>query len=331
VRLSFVKTPSWAAIRSALATRQVLLLAGLSFSLFWVYLPTVRELFYQWSTDSQYSHGYLVPAFALFLLWLRKEPWAKVVPGVYPWGLLLIFVGGLLRFVAGYIYFDWLDAFSLLPCLAGLAVFLGGRQALQWSWPAIAFLVFMIPLPFQLKMALGLPLQRIATIGSSYTLVTLGLPALAEGNTILLNDVQLGIVEACNGLSMLMIFFALTVAVAILIERPLWEKSLIVLSTVPIALVANVIRISVTGILHQTVSHSLADLVFHDLAGWLMMPLGLGLLWIELKLLSRILIPTPAKPGLLPVVKVPETKPAIGKPQKRLEKAEKKLAIPRPM
>src|SRR5436305_589397 len=79
------------------------------------------------------------------------------------------------------------------------------------------------------------PLHGIATVSSTFLLQTLGLPALAEGNVILLNDVHIGIVEACSGLRMLVIFFALSTAVALLTRRPLWEKVVVALSAVPIA------------------------------------------------------------------------------------------------
>jgi exosortase/archaeosortase family protein len=100
-----------------------------------------------------------------------------------------------------------------------------------------------------------------------------------------MGDVSIGVVEACSGLSMLVIFFFLSAAVATLVPRPLWERLLVVVSAIPIALAANITRIIVTAVMHK-VSHYWADLVFHDLAGYLMILLGLGLLWVELRLLS---------------------------------------------
>ena len=89
---------------------------------------------------------------------------------------------------------------------------------------------------------------------------------------------------------MLVIFFALSTAVALLSRRPLLDRIAIVVSAIPIALVSNLLRIIVTGVLHETVGSEIANAVFHDLAGWLMMPLGLGLLWLELAILSRLLL-----------------------------------------
>jgi exosortase/archaeosortase family protein len=105
-----------------------------------------------------------------------------------------------------------------------------------------------------------------------------------------MDDVQINIVEACSGLSMLIVFFALSTGTALVVKRPLWEKGLILLSAIPIAVVANILRITVTGVLFRLVSNEAAEAFFHDLAGWLMMPLALGLLGGELWLLGRLLI-----------------------------------------
>jgi len=104
---------------------------------------------------------------------------------------------------------------------------------------------------------------------------------------ILLTDTKLGVVEACNGLSMLITFFALSTAVAIVAKRSVLEKVVIVLSALPIAVLANVARITVTGILFEAAQGDLARAVFHDLAGWLMMPLALAMLFVELIVLGR--------------------------------------------
>jgi exosortase len=147
----------------------------------------------------------------------------------------------------------------------------------------------MVPLPYRLEVALAHPLQRLGTWASTYALQTLGFAAFAEGNVIRMRPVRIGVVEACSGLSMLVIFFALSTAVAVLANRPLWERLLLVASAVPIAVAANVTRITVTGVLHKWVGRELADYVFHDLAGWLTMPLALGMLWAELRLLAWVI------------------------------------------
>jgi exosortase len=256
----------------------------------WAYWTTLAEAAQHWAHDPQYSHGYLVPVFALALLWLRRDRVRGLTLRPTWWGAPVLAAGILLRLFGAHYYFVWFDAVSLLPCLVGLCLMVGGFQALRWAWPAIAFLAFMIPLPYSVEVLLADPLQRLATVVSTFALQTLGLPALFEGKTILLNDIRINIVEACSGMRMLMIFFALSTAVTLVIRRPFWEKLVIAASAIPIALVANVTRITVTGILHHTVGSAIANAVFHDLAGWLMMPLALGLLALELVLLKHLLI-----------------------------------------
>jgi exosortase len=265
-------------------------------ALIWAYWGDLSEVAERWATDPQYSHGYLVVAFALALLWLRRERLAGVVARPTWWGLPLLAAGTLLHLAGGYLYFDWIAGVSLIPALAGLCLTLGGWGVLRWAWPAIAFLVFMLPLPFRIEVGLAYPLQRLATLSSTYLLQTLGFTAVAEGNVILMDDdVRIGVVEACSGLGMLVTFFALATAVAMVLKRRLADKVFIVLSALPIAVLANLIRITVTGVLHATAGSKIADLVFHDLAGWLMMPLALGMLWVELWVLSRLLVEPPAE------------------------------------
>jgi exosortase len=244
----------------------------------------------KWFTDPQYSHGFLVPLFAFYLLWRRVDYLEGATFEPTPWGLVFVLAGLGLHLAGGHFYVDWVGMFSLLPVLAGLFLCMGGRPALAWAWPSIAFLLFMLPLPYRLEVSLSLPLRRLATLGSTYVLQMLGLPAIAEHNVILIEDARIGVVEACNGLGMLMTFLALATAVAILLRRPALDKAVIVLSAVPIALIANIVRITLTGVLLVLVGDEFANIVFHNLAGWLMMPLALGLLWIELRVLDRLLL-----------------------------------------
>lgn len=207
----------------------------------------------------------------------------------------MIALGVVLKGVGTIFYYDWVDAVSLLPTLAGLVVLLGGWPALGWAWPSIAFLFFMIPLPFRVERALGWPLQIVATKASTFVLQTCGLAALADGNVIHMTHGDVGVVEACSGMGILLLFFSVSTALALVIQRPLFDKIVIVLSAIPIALISNIIRVSATGILHETVGERIANLVFHDLAGWLMMPLALALLGVELWFLKHAIEWVPAE------------------------------------
>ena len=308
-------SPGLAAALAAIAT------VGL-----WAYWPTLEAMGHKWLHDPQYSHGYLVPLFAAGLLWWRRAQAPALRPTLCWWGIPLLATGILARLAGTYAYFDWLDAASLLPCLAGIAVLFGGWPALRWAWLSIAFLIFMIPLPYRLETALSHPLQGIATRGSVYVLQTLGLPALAEGNRILLNRGPIEVVEACNGLAMILVSFAFATALAIVISRPWLDRAVLLLSAIPVAVITNVLRITATGVAQEWGSPEAAHAIFHDLAGWLMMPVALGLLWAELWLVSRILVAAaPAARPMAPPVGAFGGRPGEAAPAPANGKQHKKL------
>jgi exosortase len=310
-------TPSRSAARPA-GRRSYLPYLPLSLSLaclVWAFWPTLVELFHVWGSDPQYSHGFLVPVFAAFLLWARRDMLKEKATGQASqpdknsappaeegwrptwWGLPLVALGVVMHLNEAYYYSVWLDAAALVPCAAGLWLTAGGWKAWRWGWPSIAFLLFMIPLPYRYAVAMSGPLQNLATVSSTFIMQVIGLPALSEGNLISVNDAWVNVAEACSGLRMLVVFVALSVVVVILCGRPLLDKIIILASAVPIAVVSNIIRVTTTGILHYTTSSEVANVFFHDAAGWVMMPLALGMLWLELKLLSYLFIDRPAPPA----------------------------------
>jgi exosortase len=259
------------------------------------YLNTWQWLYNAWTTSPDHSHGLLVPVFAVVLIWMRRNmrPFAERSTSALSLtiGVVLIVSGFALKWVGIYCRVITLEAVSILPGLAGIVICCGGWRAGRIAWPSLLFLAFMIPLPHVIGVQLGGSLQHVATTGSTYLMQLLGLPAVAEGNVIYLSETTLGVAEACSGIRMLMSFFALTTALCFVIDRSLWEKCLVWLSAPAIAIVSNVLRIVATGLAYEFGSAKLADLIFHDLAGWLMMPVGLGLLWLEFFVLSR-LVPT---------------------------------------
>ncbi len=296
-----------------------------SASFLWAFASTMTDLAHVWQTNDQYSHGFLVPGFALVLLWLRRDKLdrASLRPGLVI-GSLLLALGLGLRLAGVYWYFLWLDTLAIVPCVAGLCWLLGGWAAWRWAWPAILYLIFMIPLPYRLSTALSAPLQSLATTVSTFIMQTIGLPALSEGNVIVLNEARLNVIEACSGLRMLVVFVALSAATALLTRRPLLDKLILLISAIPIALVSNILRITATGILHETTSSETANLFFHDLGGWLMMPLGLLFLAAELKLLSHLFIEPPPPPQR------PVRDPALRRVRKQPPQPSPRVRPPRP-
>jgi len=264
----------------------------LGLGLVWAYGSVLAALFQRWRADPQSSHGFLIPLLAVFLLWQRREQKPADWPTTYNWwGVALLAVAGLFRLLGVYLSFDWLDSMSLVISVAGLVILVGGWQAWRWAWPAVVYLVFMIPLPYQIETALSGPLQRLATQASTFTLQMLGYPAISEGNIIVLEHTRVGVNEACNGLGMLVAFFAISTAVALVCDRPLLDRVILFLSAIPIGVLMNLLRIAATAIAHQTLGPEAANRIFHDYAGWLMMPFALGMMLLELWLLQNLLVP----------------------------------------
>lgn len=288
-------------------------LAGIAVAaaLLWASGPTLLELAKKWAEDSRYSHGYLVPLFSAYLLWSRRARAAWDEPSW--WGIPLIAFGVGLCLAGRYLYFFWLNQMALVPLAAGAVLTLGGWKALRWAAPSVAFLAFMVPLPYRLQVSLAVPLQRVGTVASVYLLQTIGLAPYSEGNVIVLKGMRLGVEEACSGLGMLVVFFAIATAFALVSKRPWPDRVIAVLSAIPIAVVCNVIRITVTGVLYVLVGERIGQLVFHDLAGWLMMLLALGFLSLEMRALDWLFPPrAPRARATRPTVFVPGLGPPRG-------------------
>ena len=298
------KQTNKAATASFLQDRQFqswTLAISLSLILVVAYFNTLSRISQAWTTP-QYSHGYLVPLFAAVLLWLRREPFVRV-PAIHRWwGAALLAVGVVLRAVGTrYVLFTF-DNIAIIPCLMGIFIMVGGLRTIRWAGPPIVFLVFMLPWPRILVDGILRPLQTMATACSLYTLQTLGVDAFRVGNRIELEMSTLGVVDACSGLRMLTIFVALAAAIAMIAtSRPLWERLIILISAVPIALTVNVIRITLTGLLYNLhIGQEFAHQLVHDWAGYFMMPMALGLLFLELQILSRLIIEVSPQHGLAP-------------------------------
>lgn len=259
------------------------------------YAPILRWLLNAWNKNPDMSHGFLVPVVAGVLLWIRREmrPTFTDKAGWFSFalGAVVVLAGVAMRCAGIYYRAITIESVSLLPLLVGITLCAGGFRALRWGWPALVFLIFMFPLPRTLGNLLSANLQSIATMCSTYLLQVIGIPAVSQGNVISLTTESIGVAEACNGLRMLTSFCALTMAACFILDRPLWQKVVLLLSAPAIGIAANVFRIAVTGIAFEYGDPELASTLFHDLAGWLMMPVAMVLVALELWLLSKVMLP----------------------------------------
>ncbi len=273
-------------------------LALCSIVMAWAYYPTLSFLWDKWLGDPQYSHGFLVPFFSAYLIYQNRSRFHFDTLRSLPiLGGVVLALALALRVLSGGLLFHQLDAFSFLIAISGLVLAFGGYSLLKWTGPAILFLSFAIPLPYEWERNMGGPLKTAATQASTYLLQTCGLPALAEGNLILIDEVKLGIVDACSGLKMLMTFAAFSIGAVLLQSRTWFERAMVLLGIVPIAMLTNIIRIVATGITHTFIMDKETNHLLHDIYGWCMMPLGLGLLALELWILKRLVV-APTRQGM---------------------------------
>lgn len=307
--IQFLTEPSAAESASARPTAQVrdlppgangpvrvwltsLLLCGASA---WAWWTPLGEAVNVWSANPVYSHGFVVIPFAAWLLWQRRDALKTNAATPLSWGLLLVASGLALRWAGERYYVDWFASVALLPALLGVFVVAGGWGALHWAWPAVLVLVFMFPLPYRLETMLQGPLRQCGTAATVWVMQTAGLNAVAQGNVISLGEMRLGVEDACSGLSMLLTFFFLSTAVALVSERPLWERVVLLLSAIPIALIANIARMTAVGSLYEFGHPGAAEAV-HDGAAFLMMPLALLMLWGEAAVLSGLVLDIDEQP-----------------------------------
>ena len=154
----------------------------------WFYWSSIYNLVRTWSTEDDYQHGFFVPIFSLYLLWVRRDMITQFSGRGSWWGLPFFVLWAVMRWTSVYFNYGSLPEMSMLPFFVGVALVVGGWQGLRWAWPAILFLFFMMPLPGAVQGLASQQLQAIATRLSVFTIQTLGIPAVAQGNVIQLTE-----------------------------------------------------------------------------------------------------------------------------------------------
>ncbi len=254
----------------------------------WGYWTALVGLVSEWSRVPDYSHGFLVAPIAIYFLAVRRDECPK--PGRFApvAGLILLAVAGVMRYIAARYYLETVDGWSIPFWIAGSVLLVWGSSILKWALPSIVFLFFMVPLPYRLESILAYPMQRVSTVASTFALQSLMIPATSEGNTIIVGNEKLEVARACSGLRILVGMSALAFGVLVLFPRPWVTKVLILLSILPVSLLANSARIVVTGLLYQVGWGEAAKRLSHDMAGWFMIPLAAFLFAMILWYLDRL-------------------------------------------
>ncbi len=244
-----------------------------------LYYKVLGRLVLDWWTDPNFSHGFLVPAFSAFIIWQKRKELAGMKPKPSWFGLVVV-AGSLAGLVVGTLGVEFfLQRSSFVFLLAGLIIyFLGWRhfRAMLFPW---AFLFFMIPIPAIIFNQIAFPLQFLAARLANSLLTLFGVPVLREGNVIQLPTITLEVAEACSGIRSLMSLGALAVIYGYFLETRNLRRLLLALAAIPIAVVANGLRVMGTGLAGVYWDPSKAEGFFHEFSGWVIFIVSLALLF----------------------------------------------------
>jgi exosortase len=251
-----------------------------------LYYRVVFKLVYDWYTIPDYSHGFLVPLFALFLLWDKRHT-IRTTPISQSWKGLPLVVFGLAVLILGIYGVDlFTSRISFVFLLAGIVWTLLGLRMLRELLFPILVLILAIPFPTIIFNQITFPLQLFASRIASMILPILRVPVLLEGNVIQLPVMKLEVAEACSGIRSLMSLFTLAVFYGYFLERSTRRRVILALASIPIAVTANVFRIVGTGLCVQYWDPDKALGFFHEFSGWVMFIISLCCLYLVHRLIQ---------------------------------------------
>jgi exosortase D (VPLPA-CTERM-specific) len=236
------------------------------------------DLYNIWNLKPEYSHGIIIPVLSAFLIW-RQRAQLRTLPFTGSWtGLVLIGVGLVLRLVGELTTMQTLEHYAFLLVLYGLVLALTGPAIFRRLWMPLLILVFAVPLPSFFNNALSLQLQFLSSELGVWVIRAAGISVLLEGNIIDLGNYQLEVAEACSGLRYLFPLMTLAFIVAYLMRGPLWKRITVFLSSIPITVVMNSLRIGFIGITVEHWGRGMAEGALHDFEGWLVFMFSTGAL-----------------------------------------------------
>jgi exosortase len=271
---------------------KIAVLAGLLAAINYRHFP---DLYNKWR-EPNWSHSFLIPIFSLLLLYMRRSELAAVGRRTCSWGLAMVIAGTVFQVLSIFPGQNWwLYELNMIVVLLGLVLYLGGPQVFRLTWLPIAYLAFAMPMPDSLYGSIALPLQNFAAKSSCLLLRAFGAQIENAASSLTVTSVtglqyKLGVVEACSGVRSLMAYLALCVAWAYLEDRPLWQRAVLVLSAVPIAILCNVLRVATTCEMYVLDKPALGQDFMHTFTGLLVMIPALGMLWLVSKLLRSLFV-----------------------------------------
>lgn len=245
-----------------------------------VYYQVLGKLVTDWWNIPDFSHGFLVPPFAAYLVW-EKRAILRRMKAVPSWSGIAVVALGLVVLLLGVYGSElFLSRISLVILLAGVVLCFGGRQFLKELRFALLVLLLAIPLPTILFNQITFPLQILASKLASGLLPFFGVPVLREGNVIELPMMKLEVAEACSGIRSLMSLFTLAIFYGYFLEKSVWRRTALALASIPIAIAANAVRILGAGLCVQYWDPDKAMGFFHEFSGWVIFLVSLACLYL---------------------------------------------------
>jgi exosortase D (VPLPA-CTERM-specific) len=246
------------------------------------------ELFKRWTTQEEYSHGFLIPLVAAWLLWMRRE--ALIAPVGRPsWGgPLLILLAMIMHVVGALSAIFILSQVAFIVALQGIILAVGGWPLLRTAFFPVIFLIFAVPLPYFIDANLSLQLQLVSSQLGVFFIRLFQIPVYLEGNMIDLGTYKLQVVDACSGLRYLFPLVSLSCLAAYLFKAPICQRALVLLSSIPITIAMNGFRIGIVGVTVDRWGIRMAEGALHFFEGWIIFVASALLLTLEVYLLARL-------------------------------------------
>ncbi len=256
-----------------------LLMTGVILSaLFCLYLPFLTKLVAEWGTNDDYSHGYFIPFLSAYFIYSIRDELRQIAVKPNNAGLFVL-LAGLGQLTLGKIGSEFfLQRTSLIVVMLGLVLFFLGSKYFKKLFIPIGYLIFMVPLPAIVWNKIAFPMQLFSSYLTEQVVSSFGIPVYREGNVIHLAQTTLEVVAACSGLRSLVTMFALSGALAFLSTLSAGKKTILFLSAAPIAIFANIVRLSATALMATKIGADAAQGFLHEFSGIVVFVLGLSLL-----------------------------------------------------
>ena len=245
-----------------------------------VYLRVLAKLVTDWWQIPDFSHGFLVPIFAAYMVWAERKTLLKTKVAPTWSGVAVVALGLVVLLLGVYGAELFLSRVSLVILLTGFVLSFGGWQLLKELRFPLLVLILAIPIPAIIFNEITLPLQMLASKLASALLTLFGVPVLREGNVIQLSAMKLEVAEACSGIRSLVSLFTLAIFYGYFLEKSFLRRAILALASIPIAIAANAVRIFGTGLCVQYWDPDKAIGFFHEFSGWVMFLVSLGCLFI---------------------------------------------------